>query len=77
VKLPDDNLDRAANLAGTTTGDPTPDTTDLTACGATTHPINLLGLPRMFAPAATTDYVRDPTGQPGSQCASARRWSSS
>ena len=61
-----DTLDRATSLAGTTAGYLTPDNSELVSFGTTTYQNNLLGLSRQFA-ASTTNYVRDPSGQPVSQ----------
>jgi RHS repeat-associated protein len=66
-----DPLDRATSLAGATAGYLTPDNSELVSFGTTSYQNNLLGLSRQFAPTATTNYVRDPSGQPVSQRTSA------
>jgi RHS repeat-associated protein len=62
-----DALDRATGLAGTAAGYLTPDNGELVSFGTTSYQNNLLGLSRQFAPSATTNYVRDPSGAPVSQ----------
>lgn len=62
-----DTLDRATSLAGATASYLTPDNSELVAYGTTTYQNNLLGLSRQLASSTTTNYVRDPAGQPVSQ----------